>query len=207
MFKTLILTFCIFITYSLFAQQIPNGDFKKWGNDYDHCPTGWGCNNEADCNGKITQADKIKGGARLTVIHCFDPARDDRSNNISLNFDNLSAKIPKGKKVKISFDYSYSPVNNDIAYIKIDADMEEEQGAEARFFYNDLAKGTLKPIANGHLDCYLNFDPLKGKNYIAPQSLSASSIRTTFGIMPAEGSRDVNKGSSLIINRVKFEIE
>jgi hypothetical protein len=189
------------------AQNIPNGDFKKWGNEYDKCPTGWGCNNDADCTGKVTQADKLKGGAKLTVVHCWDPKKDDRSNNVNMNYDELSAKIPKGKKVKISFDYSYVPVGNDQAYVKIDIDIDEELTSAPAFFYNDADKGVLKPGFVQHFVCTLSFDPLKPGSYMAPQHLSASSIRTTFGIMPAAGTDDTHKGSALVINHVKFEME
>lgn len=189
------------------AQNIPNGDFKKWGNEYDKCPTGWGCNNDADCAGKVTQADKVKGGAKLTVVHCWDPKKDDRSNNVNMNYDELTAKIPKGKKAKISFDYSYAPVGNDEAYVKIDIDIEEELNTAPSFYYNDADKGTLKPGVTQHFVCYLNFDPLKTRNYVSPQNLTAGSIRTTFGIMPAAGADDTHKGSVLVINHVKFELE
>lgn len=189
------------------GQTIPNGDFKKWGNEYDKCPTGWGCNNDADCAGKVSQADKQTGGAKLTVMHCWDPQKDDRSNNVNMNYDDLSARIPKGKKVRISFDYSYAPVNNDLAYVKIDMDVQEETDQAPSFFYNDAADGLLPATAKGHMDCYVNFSPSTGKNYIAPQELTASSVRTSFGIMPAKGKKDVNKGSTLIINHVKFIIE
>lgn len=189
------------------AQQYPNNEFKKWGNEYDNCPTGWNCNNDADCNGKVTRADRIKGGAKLTVMHCWDPAKEDRSNNVNMNYDDMSAKIPKGKKVKVSFDYSYTPVGNDAAYIKIDTDFEEEvNGAFPIFFYNDSDKGLLKAGKDIHFVCYLNFDP-SGKNYVAPKNCNATSIRTTFGIMDAEGAKDVHKGTTLIINRIKFEYE
>lgn len=190
-----------------FCQTIPNGDFKKWGNEYDKCPTGWGCNNDAGCAGKVTQADKVKGGAKLTVLHCWDPKKDDRSNNVNMNYDELSAKIPKGKKAKISFDYSYVPVGSDQAYVKIDIDVEEELDQAPSFFYNDAADGLLKPAVSGHVDCYVNFTPAGGKNYTAPKNISANSIRTSFGIMPGNGKSDVNKGSTLIINHVKFSIE
>lgn len=203
---TLTLQFVLLIIFSN-AQQFPNGDFKKWGNEYDNCPAGWGCNNDADCKGKITQADKIYGGAKLTVVHCFDPKKDDRANNVNLNCDNLSAKIIKGKKVKISFDYSYTPVNKDEAYVKIDIDFDEELNTLPSFFYNDADKGMLKTGAIQHFTCYLNFDPGKGKNYTAPQNMSANSIRITFGIMAAQGTDDLNKGTTLIINHVKFEME
>lgn len=189
------------------SQIIPNGDFKKWGNEYDKCPTGWGCNNDEDCPGKVTQADKVKGGAKLTVTHCWDIKKDDRSNNVNLNYDDLSAKIPKGKKAKISFDYSYVPVGSDQAYIKIDIDIQEELEQAPSFVYNDAVEGWLKPNAAGHMECYVNFTPSSGKNYAAPQSIFANSIRTTFGIMPASGKTDVNKGSTLIINHVKFTVE
>ena len=46
-----------------------------------------------------------------------------------MNYDDLHAKILKNKKVKISFDYSYMPVGNDAAFIKIDIDLDEAQDA------------------------------------------------------------------------------
>ncbi len=205
--KKYFLIMAVTVASKLSAQNIPNGDFKKWGNEYDKCPTGWGCNNDADCAGKVTQADKVKGGAKLTVVHCWDPKKDDRSNNVNMNYDELTAKIPKGKKVKISFDYSYAPVGNDEAYVKIDIDIDEELNTAPSFYYNDADKGTLKPGAAKHFVCYLNFDPVKIKNYVSPQNLTASSIRTTFGIMPAAGVDDTHKGSTLVINHVKFELE
>ena len=146
------------------AQAIPNGDFKKWGNEYDNCPKGWGCNNDADCKGKVTLADKVKGGAKLTVVHCWDPSKDDRSNNVNLNYDGLSAKISKGKKVKISFDYSYTPAGGDEAYVKIDFDTNDELPVYPAFFYNDAPIGKLRSGSNQKVICYLNFDPLNGKN-------------------------------------------
>lgn len=207
--KTIQFLFILFITSAgANAQQFPNGDFKKWGNEYDTCPAGWGCNNDADCKGKVTPADKIKGGAKLKVMHCWDPAKDDRSNNVNMNYDNLSAKIAKGKRVKISFDYTYTPVGNDAAYIKIDADFDEEiNNAYPVFFYNDSDKGNLTAGSNVHFTCYLNFDPVHGKNYIAPQACTATSIRTTFGIMPSTGASDVHKGTTLVINHVKLNLE
>ncbi len=195
----------MFISVQLHAQQFPNSDFKKW--DEYGCPAGWNCNNDADCKGKLSVADKIKGGAKLTVMHCFDPKKEDRSNNVNMSYDDMSAKIPKGKKVKISFDYTYVPVGNDAAYIKIDADFDEEvNNAFPQFTYNDAENGVLKAGSNIHAECLLNFNPQGAKQYAAPQSCNANSIRTSFGIMPAEGGSDVHKGSSLIISHIKFEI-
>lgn len=188
------------------AQQYPNNEFKNWG-EYG-CPESWNCNNDADCKGKVTKADKTKGGAKLTVIHCFDPKKEDRSNNVNMSYDEMSAKIPKGKKVKISFDYSFTPVGNDQAYIKIDADFEEEvNNTFPVFFYNSSKDNTIKPGSNQKMVCYLNFTPDGGQNYIAPQNCHANSIRTTFGIMDAPGSNDVHKGTTLIIYHIKFELE
>jgi hypothetical protein len=205
--KQFFLLLLLAAAYRANSQQFPNGDFKKWDAG-SNCPASWNCNNDADCKGKITLADKIKGGAALTVMHCFDPKKNDRSNNVNISYDDLSAKIPKGKKAKVSFDYTYTPVAEDAAYINIDADFEEEiNDVFPQFFYNDSDKGLLKPGSNIHFVCYLNFDPVKGKNYTAPQNCNASSIRTTFGIKPAESGKDVHKGTKLIINHVKFELE
>lgn len=188
------------------AQQYPNSDFKKW-NEYG-CPESWNCNNDADCKGKLSQADKMKGGAKLTVMHCFDPNKDDRSNNVNLSYDDMRAKIPKGKKVKISFDYTCNPMAGDVAYIKLDADFENLPGnISPSFIYGESNKGILKPGNNVHVDCYLNFSGNSVKNIIAPQSLYANSIRTTFGIMPADNTSDVHKGTTLIIHHIKFELE
>ncbi|MGC4101680.1 hypothetical protein [Ferruginibacter sp.] len=193
------------ITTTAQAQQFPNNEFKKWG-EYG-CPESWSCNNDADCRGKVTKADKIKGGAKLTVMHCFDPAKEDRSNNVNMSYDELSAKISKGKKVKISFDYSYTPVGNDEAYIKIDADFDEEvNNAFPMFTYNDSDNGTLKPGTNVHAECFLNFNPSGAKQLVSPQACNANSIRTAFGIMPAANTTDVHKGSTLVIYRIKIEI-
>lgn len=187
------------------AQQFPNNEFKKW-DDYD-CPEDWHCNNDPDCKGKITMADKIKGGARLTVMHCFDPKKEDRSNNVNMNYDDLSAKIPKGKKVKISFVYSYAPVGNDISYIKIDADFDEEiNNAFPQFMYNGSSNGILKPGDRLSAECVLDFNPKGSTLFTAPADCNANSIRTAFGIMPAKDAADVHKGSSLIIHHIKFEI-
>ena len=188
------------------AQQYPNSDFKKW-NEYG-CPENWNCNNDADCKGKVSQADKIKGGVKLTVMHCFDPKKDDRSNNVNLSYDDMSAKIPKGKKVKISFDYTLNPVAGDAAYIKLDADFDDlPDNISPSFIYGESDKGVLKPGNNVHVVCYLNFSSTTAKDIAAPQVLSASSIRTTFGIMPADNTNDVHKGSTLIIHHIKFELE
>ncbi len=188
------------------AQQYPNNTFTKWG-EYG-CPQGWNCNNDTDCKGKLTKADKIKGGAKLTVMHCFDPKKEDRSNDVNMSYDDLSAKIPKDKKIKVSFTYSYAPVGNDAAYIKIDADFDEEiNNTFPAFFYNDNKDGSLKPGNNVIFTCYLNFDPVNGKNYTAPQNCNANSIRTSFGIMSAEGANDVHKGTTLIIHNIKFSID
>jgi hypothetical protein len=191
------------------AQSIPNGDFKKW--DGSGCPESWGCNNDADCGGKVTRADKINGGAKLTVVHCSDPSKEERSNNVNMNYDDLSAKILRNKKVKISFDYSYQPAGNDAAYVKIDIDLDEAQDASGNtivgsFEYNGNKEGILNPGPIQHVDCYVNFDP-KGKKYNCPDDVNAGSIRTTFGIMPANGTNDTHKGSTLIVNHVKFTIE
>ena len=191
------------------AQIIPNGDFKKW--DEYGCLQSWGCNNDADCKGKVTKADKISGGAKLTVMHCVDPSKEDRSNNVNISYDDLSANILKNKKVKISFDYSYTPVGNDLAYVKIDVDFEEnadnpQKSISGMFEYNSNKEGYLKTGAGQHMDCYINFDP-QGKNYNCPDDAMANSIRTTFGIMNAPGTNDVHKGTTLIINHVKFTIE
>lgn len=190
------------------AQQIPNGDFRKWENG---CPVAWYCNNDADCPGKVMPADKQNGGARLTIMHCFNPAKDDRSNNVSLNYDDLKAMIQKNKKVRISFDYSWAPVSGDAAYIKIDIDLADTRDAagnpiNASFEYNGNKNGWLKAGTGLHSDCILNFDP-GGRNYNCPDDVMAESIRTTFGIMPATGAKDVHKGSVLIINHVKFILE
>lgn len=192
----------------LHAQQFPNGDFKKWVNG---CPASWYCNNDADCRGKVTQADKISGGAKLTVMHCFDPAREDRSNNVSLNYDDLQAKILRNKKVRVSFDYSWTPVSGDAAYVKIDIDLADIRDAAgnsltASFEYNGSKDGTLKPGSALHMDCHVNFDP-DGKRYNCPDDVMAESVRTTFGIMPGSGEQDVHKGSTLIIHHVKFILE
>lgn len=188
------------------AQQYPNSDFKKW-NEYG-CPDGWSCNNDADCKGKVTIADKMKGGVKLMVMHCFDPKKDDRSNNVNLSYDDMSAKIPKGKKVKISFDYTYTPVGGDAAYIKLDADFDElPDNVNPSFIYGDSDKGILKTGTNVHMVCYLNFSANIAREFAAPQSLNASSIRTTFGIMPADQGTDVHKGSTLTIYHIKFELE
>lgn len=200
---------CLFLLTAFVAQaqKIPNGDFKKWGNEYDKCPTGWGCNNDADCAGKITMADKIKGGAKLTVMHCFDPKKDDRSNNVSLNYDDLSARIAKGKKVKMVFVYSYKPMGNDRAYVKIDIDVEETLDKQPMFVYNDAETGFLPVAEKAIFTCQLNFNPGEVKNYVAPQNMNAGSIRTTFGIMEADGASDVHKGTTLVIHEVKFVME
>jgi len=204
--KTVFITGLLYCSTAL-AQTIPNGDFKKWDPET-HCPASWNCNNDADCKGKITPADKIKGGAQLTIMHCFDPEKDDRSNNVNISYDDLSAKIPKGKKVKISLEYSFAPVAGDVAYIKIDADFDEEiNNGFPQFTYDGSDNGILKPGSNIKLACYLNFDPAHAKTYTAPQACTASSIRTTLGIMPATGGTDVHKGTTLIINHVKFELE
>jgi hypothetical protein len=207
--RFVLLVFLSAITRLSIAQTIPNGDFKKW--DESGCPESWGCNNDADCKGKVTKADKINGGAKLTVMHCFDSSKENRSNNVNMNYDDLSAKILKNKKVKISFDYSYVSVGNDAAYVKIDIDLDEVQDAAGNtivgsFEYNGNKEGILKPGAVQHVECYVNFDP-KGKKYNCPDDVMASSIRTTFGIMPANGASDTHKGSTLIINHVKFTIE
>jgi len=193
---------------ALHAQQIPNGDFKKW---VDGCPASWYCNNDADCRGKVTQADKLSGGAKLTVMHCFDPSKEDRSNNVSLNYDDLRAKIQKNKKVRISFDYSWTPVSNDAAFVSIDIDLADVRDAagntlSASFNYNGNKDGTLKAGTGLQMDCLVNFDP-DGRNYNCPDDVMAESIRTTFGIMPGAGSHDVHKGSVLIINHAKFTLE
>ncbi len=194
------------IVFASAAQQYPNNEFKKWG-EYG-CPESWNCNNDADCKGKITKADKIKGGAKLTVMQCFNPKKEDRSNNVNMSYDDLNAKIAKGKKVKVSFTYSYVPVGNDQAYIKIDADFDEEvNGTIPVFFYNDNKDGFLKAGKSIVFNCYLNFEPVDGKNYTAPQNCTASSIRTTFGIMAAQGADDVHKGTTLIIHNIKFSME
>ena len=190
------------------AQIIPNGNFKKWGSANGNCPSGWSCNNDVDCKGKVTIADKIKGGAKLTVMNCFDPKKQDRSNNVNLSFQNdFAAKIPKDKKVKISFDYSYTPIVNDAAYVHISIDMSEELPNLPTFFYSDNEDGNLKPGLNQHMVCYLNFDASNGKKYAAPQNLNASSLDITFGIMPELGTDNTHKGTTLILNNVKFEIE
>jgi hypothetical protein len=204
--KKILPLFCITFALPATAQQYPNNEFKKWG-EYG-CPENWNCNNDADCKGKITKADKIKGGAKLTVIHCFDPKIEERSNNVNMSYDDLNAKITKGKKVKVSFTYSYTPVANDAAYVKIDTDFDEEiNGVLPLFFYNDNKDGLLKPGKNIIFNCYLNFEPVNGKNYTAPQNCVANSIRTTFGIMAAQGADDVHKGTTLIIHNIKFSIE
>jgi hypothetical protein len=188
------------------AQQYPNNEFKKWG-EYG-CPEGWNCNNDTDCKGKITKADKLKGGAKLTVMHCFDPKKEDRSNNVNMSYDDMSVKISKGKKVKVSIDYSFTPIGNDVAYIKIDADFDEEvNNTFPAFFYNNNKDGFFKAGANQKMVCYLNFSPTEGQNYIAPLACNANSIRTAVGIMAAEGATDVHKNTTLIINRIKFEFE
>lgn len=197
------------ISWLGFSQTIPNGDFKKW--DASGCPESWGCNNDADCGGKVTKADKINGGAKLTVMHCFDPSKEDHSNNVNMNYDDLHAKILKNKKVKISFDYSYMPVGNDAAYVKIDIDLDEAPDAAGNsmvgsFEYNGNKEGILDPGPLQHVECYVNFDP-RGKKYNCPDDVNAGSIRTTFGIMPANGTNDTHKSSTLIINHVKFTIE
>jgi hypothetical protein len=204
--KKILTLFCITFALSATAQQYPNNEFKKWG-EYG-CPESWNCNNDADCKGKITKADKLKGGAKLTVMHCFDSKKEDRSNNVNMSYDDLNAKIFKGKKVKVSFTYSYIPVANDAAYVKIDADFDEEvNGVMPAFFYNDNKDGFLKAGKNIAFNCYLNFEPAEGKNYTAPQNCVANSIRTTFGIMAAQGTDDVHKGTVLIIHSIKFSIE
>lgn len=204
--KKALLALFIFSCISAKAQQYPNNSFLKWG-EYG-CPQDWNCNNDADCKGKVTKADKVKGGVKLTVIHCVDPNKEDRSNNVNISFDDLSAKIIKGEKVKVSFTYSYTPVANDQAYIKIDTDFDEEvNGVFPTFFYNDIKDGFLKAGKNVVVNCSLNFDPVDGKNYIAPQNCEATSIRTTFGIMAAQGADDVHKGTTLTIHNIKFSIE
>ncbi len=207
--KIILLTLLLLAASLAKAQQIPNGDFKKW--DEYGCPEDWGCNNDADCKGKVTKADKLKGGVKLTVMHCVDINKEDRSNGVTINYDNLSASILRHKKVKIAFDYSYTPVGGDVAYVKIDVDLEEAQDAKGNtiiglFEYNGNQDGILKPGTNQHVDSYINFDPT-GKMYNAPDDLNANSIRTTFGIMAAPGTKDEHKGSTLIINHVKFSIE
>lgn len=205
MYKIITVLLCCWMTASANAQTIPNGDFKKW--DEYGCPESWSCNNDADCKGKVTKADKINGGAKLTVMHCFDAAKSERSNNVNMSYDDLSATILKNKKVKISFDYSYTPAGNDMAYVKIDVDLEENaNNITGSFDYNGEKTGVLKAGNNLHADCYLNFSN-SGHQYNAPDDVTASSIRTTFGITAAAGLSDVHKGSSLIINHVKFTIE
>jgi hypothetical protein len=191
----------------IFAQTIPNGDFKKWDAET-NCPVSWNCNNDTDCKGKIILADKIKGGAKLMVQHCWDPKKEDRSNNVNMSYDELSAKIAKGKKVKVSFTYSYAPIGSDQAYIKIDTDFDEEvNNTFPMFFYNDNKEGFLKAGKNIAVNCYLNFEPAEGKNYTAPQNCVANSIRTSFGIMAADATGDVHKGTTLIIHNIKFSME
>lgn len=204
--KQLFLYILILLSVNLYAQQYPNNEFKKW-NEYG-CPEDWNCNNDADCAGKLTKADKVKGGAKLTVMHCFEPKKDDRSNNVNMSYDDLSAKIAKGKKVKVTFVYSYVPVGNDAAYIKIDTDFDEEvNNAYPQFIYNGSNNGLLKAGNNIQFECLLNFNPSGTTQLAAPQNCNANSVRTAFGIMPAAGSNDVHKGSSLIIHNIKFVIE
>ncbi len=197
------------VYYNASSQIIPNGDLKKW--DEYGCPQSWNCNNDADCKGKITKADKINGGAKLTVMHCVDITKEDRSNNVNMGYDDLTAKILKNKKVKIGFDYSFTPIGNDVAYVKIDADFEEKTDVHGNtitgmFEYGGKKDGALKPGLNQHMDCYLNFDS-QGEILNCPDDVVASSIRTTFGIMNAPGTDDVHKGTTLIINHVKFTTE
>lgn len=204
--KLFITVTALLLSGAAIAQQYPNNNFNKW-NEWG-CPESWYCNNDADCKGKVTKADKIKGGVKLAVMHCFNPEKEDRSNNVNISCDDLSAKIPKGKKVKVSIEYSFTPVGNDAAYIKIDADFDEEvNNGYPAFFYNNGTEGFLSPGTNQKMICYLNFTPAAGQNYIAPQACNANSIRTAFGIMPAKGMNDVHKNSTLIINYIKFEIE
>lgn len=201
------ISFCLVLAaLSTKAQQFPNNSFIQW-NEWG-CPTGWNCNNDEDCKGKLSKADRVKGGAKLTVMHCFDPAKEDRSNNVNMSYDDLSAKIPKGKKVKISFRYSYAPIGADMAYIKIDADFDEEvNNGFPTFMYNGNKDGALKAGNDVLFTCYLNFDPVNGTQYTAPQNCDANSIRTSFGIMPAAGATDTHKGTTLIIHNIKWELE
>ncbi|MBS1510580.1 MAG: hypothetical protein JST86_07070 [Bacteroidetes bacterium] len=204
--KWLIIIMLSFAGLVAHAQQYPNSDFKKW-NEYG-CPENWNCNNDADCKGKVAIADKTKGGVKLIVMHCFDPKRDERSNNVNLSYDDMSVKIPKGKKVKISFDYTYVPAGEDAAYIKLDADFDDlPDNVSPSFIYGANDKGILKSGSNIHVDCYLAYSVNLVKSFIAPQSLSAASLRTTFGIMPADNTTDVHKGTTLIIHHIKFELE
>lgn len=190
------------------AQQYPNGDFKKWDAQAS-CPAGWSCNNDEDCNGKVTMFDKVNGGVKLTVQHCFNPLKDGRSNNVNISCDDdMSSAIAKGKKVKVVLDYTYNAIGADIAYIKIDVDFNQAVGKYIpAFIYNDEQNGNLKSGNNMHAECYLNFTPGNGKTLAAPQSCNATSIRTALGIMPALLNKDVHKGSMLIIQKIRFEVE
>lgn len=125
-----------------------------------------------------------------------------------MSYDDLHAAIAKGKKVKVSFTYTYLPVGNDIAYIKIDADFDEEvNNAFPQFIYNGTSDGALKAGNNLRFECALNFNPQGAPQFTAPENCHANSIRTAFGIMPASGSTDVHKGSMLIIHHIQFEIQ
>lgn len=194
---------CLFAT----AQQYPNNEFKTW-DKASGCPASWYCNNDADCKGKITMADKLKGGAKLTVMHCFDPSKEDRSNNVNMNLDELKLKVQKGKKVKVILDYSYMPVAGDIAYIKADVNTSDDPlDYYPSFIYNGSITGELKQGNNQQIICYVNFGSEDNRNFISPTNFTEFSVNTTFGIMAAAGLNDVHKGTNLIIHRVKVEME
>lgn len=204
--KYIILLITTLLCLQMQAQQYPNNEFKSWG-EYG-CPESWNCNNDANCKGKVTKADKIKGGAKLTVMHCFDPKKEDRSNNVNMSFDDLRAAIAKGKKLKVTVIYSFSPVDNDQAYIKIDTDFDEEVNNRfPSFFYDGNKDVFFKSGANNKMICYLNFNPENGQDYVAPQACVANAIRTTIGIMPAPGVSDVHKNTTLTIHLIKMEFE
>jgi hypothetical protein len=207
--KHLIILSFLFASLKTAAQQYPNNEFKNWGGSYG-APSGWDANNDSDCKGKVTKADKIKGGAKLTVMHCFNPKQEDRSNGVHISYqgDSFKAKIPKGKKVKVTVDYSFTPIANDRAYIEVGVDLGEEiNDVFPAFFYNNNKEGFLPAGKNLKMICYFNFSPNDGLNYTAPQNCNASSLTTTIGIMSAEGADDEHKGTTLIINKIKFEIE
>lgn len=203
--KTILLFLMLLWAPTLFAQQYPNSQFKRW-NEWG-CPEDWNCNNDQDCKGKVRIADKINGGVLLEVQHCFDLKKTDRSNNVNISYDELTAKINKGKKVTVRFQYSFTPKGSDQAYVKIDADFDEEINQNfPEFLYGSSKDGWLKPAQKIWMECKLNFNS-SGVNFIAPQHCFANSIRTTFGIMPGKKEEDVTKGSQLTIHQIVLNIE
>lgn len=204
--RKIILSCVLFGITTAQAQQLyPNNEFRLWENG---CPASWYCNNDVDCTGKVTLADKQKGGAKLQVQHCFDPSKEDRSNNVNLNLDDLSLKLLKGKKVKIILDYSYTPVGGDQAYISVNFEPGDVPVDNYPFFeYNGNKDSFLKAGMNQQLVAWLNFGTADNRLLTAPMNCPDGLLTTTFGIMPAPEATDVHRGTTLVIHRVRLEME